>query len=98
MATSWAMPLPGGMALSCGRGLPKLSQVLRGVGLFGRPGAAITGARTCLRSFAGATLVLMAGGTKRPIEDVKVGDEIIATDPETEIGRASCRERVCQYV
>ncbi len=35
------------------------------------------------RSFAGATVVLMADGTKKPIEDVKVGDKVLATDPET---------------
>jgi hypothetical protein len=43
--------------------------------------AAKTAAKAC--SFAGATTVLMADGTRRPIEDVKVGDEVIATDPET---------------
>ena len=42
-----------------------------------------TAARTCLRSFAGTTLVLMADGTKKPIKDIKVGDEVVATDPET---------------
>jgi RHS repeat-associated protein len=40
-------------------------------------------ARTCLRSFTGDTLVLMADGTKKPIKDIEVGDKIIATDPET---------------
>ena len=40
-------------------------------------------ARTCLRSFSGATLVLMVDGTKKPIEDIKVGDKVVATDPET---------------
>lgn len=39
--------------------------------------------RTCLRSFAGTTLVLMADGSKEPIEDIKVGDKVVATDPET---------------
>lgn len=34
-------------------------------------------------SFSGATLVLMADGTKKPIEDVRVGDKVVATDPET---------------
>lgn len=43
--------------------------------------AARTGARAC--SFSGATLVLMADGTKMPIEKVEVGDKVIATDPET---------------
>jgi hypothetical protein len=37
----------------------------------------------CLRSFAGSTPVLMADGTQRPIEDVRVGDEVHATDPES---------------
>jgi hypothetical protein len=42
-----------------------------------------TGARTCLKSFTGSTLVLMADGTKKPIEDIEVGDRVVATDPET---------------
>lgn len=42
-----------------------------------------TGARSCLRSFAGKTPVLMADGSTKPIEDLIVGDEVVATDPET---------------
>ncbi len=34
-------------------------------------------------SFTGDTLVLMADGSRKPIKDVKLGDEVIATDPET---------------
>jgi hypothetical protein len=34
-------------------------------------------------SFAPATLVLLGDGTTKPIKDVKVGDEVIATDPVT---------------
>ncbi|GHE36416.1 hypothetical protein GCM10018771_15820 [Streptomyces cellulosae] len=34
-------------------------------------------------SFASGTEVLMADGSRKPIEDVKVGDEVVATDPET---------------
>ncbi|MEU3249919.1 polymorphic toxin-type HINT domain-containing protein [Streptomyces sp. NPDC006997] len=34
-------------------------------------------------SFVPGTEVLMADGTTKPIEDVDVGDEILATDPET---------------
>ncbi|MGI5153101.1 polymorphic toxin-type HINT domain-containing protein [Plantactinospora sp. CA-294935] len=37
----------------------------------------------CLRSFAGDTQVLMADGSPKPIKDVKVGDLVYATDPET---------------
>lgn len=36
-----------------------------------------------LCSFAGSTPVLMADGSHKPIKDVEVGDEVIATDPET---------------
>ncbi|GAA5039890.1 RHS repeat-associated core domain-containing protein [Actinopolymorpha pittospori] len=36
-----------------------------------------------MRSFAGSTLVLMAGGKLKPIADVKVGDRVVATDPQT---------------
>jgi len=39
--------------------------------------------RSCLNSFTGDTLVLMADGTKKPIKDVKLGDEVMANDPET---------------
>ncbi|GAA2109654.1 RHS repeat-associated core domain-containing protein [Streptomyces synnematoformans] len=34
-------------------------------------------------SFTAGTPVLMADGTTKPIEDVKVGDKVLATDPET---------------
>ncbi|WP_285780842.1 polymorphic toxin-type HINT domain-containing protein, partial [Microtetraspora sp. NBRC 13810] len=34
-------------------------------------------------SFVPGTPVLMADGTSKPIEDVKVGDHVLATDPET---------------
>ncbi|MGL5861638.1 MAG: polymorphic toxin-type HINT domain-containing protein, partial [Phycicoccus sp.] len=47
----------------------------------GIKGAAKTGAKAC--SFAGATVVLMADGSKKSIDQVKVGDKVLATDPET---------------
>jgi Pretoxin HINT domain len=40
-------------------------------------------------SFAGPTLVLMADGTTKPIGEVRVGDEVLAQDPET--GEKSAR-------
>ena len=43
----------------------------------------LAGVRTCLNSFTGATLVLMADGTKRPIKDVKLGDMVMTADPVT---------------
>ncbi|WP_433517715.1 polymorphic toxin-type HINT domain-containing protein [Nonomuraea sp. CA-143628] len=44
----------------------------------------------CLNSFAAGTQVLMADGTRKNIEDVKVGDEVWATNPET--GQAGARK------
>ncbi|MEU1180446.1 RHS repeat-associated core domain-containing protein [Streptomyces sp. NPDC005820] len=35
-------------------------------------------------SFLPGTKVLLADGTSRPIEDVKLGDEVVVTDPETD--------------
>lgn len=34
-------------------------------------------------SFTPGTLVLLAGGTRKPIEKVQVGDRVLATDPES---------------
>src|SRR5690606_7255829 len=34
-------------------------------------------------SFAPGTLVLMADGSRKPIEEIKVGDKVLATDPKT---------------
>jgi RHS repeat-associated protein len=34
-------------------------------------------------SFSGDTHVLMADGTTKPLEEIKVGDTVLATDPET---------------
>jgi hypothetical protein len=34
-------------------------------------------------SFAAGTLVLMADGTTKAIDDIQVGDEVVATDPQT---------------
>lgn len=42
-----------------------------------------------LHSFAPGTLVLLADGSAVPIEDIKLGDEVVATDPET--GEAGAR-------
>jgi len=45
--------------------------------------AATKGADCLTNSFAPGTLVLMADGSRKPIEDVEVGDVVLATDPET---------------
>ncbi|MFI2209069.1 polymorphic toxin-type HINT domain-containing protein [Streptomyces sp. NPDC020141] len=39
---------------------------------------------TCeINSFVPGTLVLMADGSKKPIDKIKIGDKVIATDPKT---------------
>ena len=42
-------------------------------------------ADSCLNSFTAETPVLMADGTEEPISDVKVGDRVLATDPQAEV-------------
>ncbi len=41
--------------------------------------------KACIRhnSFSPETLVLLADGTTKPIAEIEVGDEVLATDPET---------------
>ncbi|MFG2776914.1 polymorphic toxin-type HINT domain-containing protein [Streptomyces prunicolor] len=43
----------------------------------------VAGAEKPCNSFIPGTQVLMADGTTKPIEDVKTGDKVLATDPET---------------
>jgi RHS repeat-associated protein len=40
-------------------------------------------AKACGNSFAPGTLVLMADGSHKPIEEVQIGDHVISTDPLT---------------
>jgi RHS repeat-associated protein len=51
--------------------------------------AAATPARSC-NSFTADTPVLMADGTRKPIKDVGIGDEVLATDPDT--GETAARQ------
>ncbi|TFB94552.1 hypothetical protein E3O48_08035 [Cryobacterium sp. HLT2-28] len=52
-------------------------------GVFGAAFRGRTGHPAACHSFDPATHVLMADGTTKPIKDVKLGDEVTATDPET---------------
>ena len=47
-------------------------------------------------SFTPGTLVLMSDGSTKPIEDVRIGDEIVVTDPES--GRTTTRTVVATIV
>ncbi|MEC4020976.1 RHS repeat-associated core domain-containing protein [Streptomyces sp. H27-D2] len=53
-----------------------------------KPGGAMCRARP--NSFTADTPVLMADGTRKPIRDVRIGDKVLASDPET--GESGPRE------
>jgi hypothetical protein len=57
---------------------------------FSALGGAGRATKECLNSFAPSTEVEMADGSRKPIEDVEVGDKVLATDPET--GETQARE------
>ncbi|HEX4816260.1 MAG TPA: polymorphic toxin-type HINT domain-containing protein [Nonomuraea sp.] len=57
-----------------------LSGIAKTFGKVGKVGSAV--AKAC-SSFVPGTLVLMADGSRKPIEDVRIGDEVLATDPTT---------------
>jgi RHS repeat-associated protein len=44
----------------------------------------VNGSKSC-NSFTPETLVLMADGTTKPIAEVRIGDEVLATDPATSV-------------
>ncbi|WP_406499494.1 polymorphic toxin-type HINT domain-containing protein [Streptomyces sp. NBC_00846] len=44
---------------------------------------ALSKCETASNSFTPGTRVLMADGTTKPIEEVRIGDEVLATDPDT---------------
>ncbi|MEU3455089.1 ricin-type beta-trefoil lectin domain protein [Micromonospora sp. NPDC006766] len=53
-------------------------------GASGGGGAGKANGESCLtNSFVPGTKILMADGSTKPIEDVKPGDKVVATDPET---------------
>jgi hypothetical protein len=89
-AFSLAMAWPGAKAFKLGK-----EGIEEGIEQVTREGAEETGEATARRqtrpgggrggrcSFTGQTPVLMADGTHKAIELVRVGDEVIATDPTT---------------
>ena len=51
---------------------------------------------SCANSFVPGTAVLMADGSQKPIEDLRVGDLVMATDPES--GRSAGRAVVAPVI
>src|SRR3546814_10048761 len=63
--------------------------------------ALVTGVQTCALPIfirSGEADIAICGGTEAAIDRVTLGCFAAARALSTEIGRASCRERVCQYV
>ncbi|WP_218030600.1 Hint domain-containing protein, partial [Sinomonas atrocyanea] len=74
--TAWG--LAGGAAgKAVGTIAGRLGGAARGTSALGRDAA-----ESCLNSFTSDTPVLMEDGTRKPIAEVRVGDRVIATDPE----------------
>ncbi|MEU8401755.1 RHS repeat-associated core domain-containing protein [Nonomuraea sp. NPDC048892] len=64
--------LPGGAAA---KGIGKLAK------FFPKVVSALRGAAKACNSFAAQTLVLMANGNRKPIEEIQIGDYVLAADP-----------------
>lgn len=54
-------------------------------------------AKACLNSFTADTPVTLANGKQEPISKVKVGDKVLATDPETGETRAEPVEQLIRH-
>ncbi|WP_051467498.1 DNRLRE domain-containing protein [Pseudofrankia saprophytica] len=91
IAASVLVPIPGAGGVGVGQDLAAAGKLLIRGGE-GGAAAARAGEGAAARvgddlvhacSFAGATPVLMADGTTKPIDQIQVGDKVLATDPET---------------
>ncbi|HEU5470659.1 MAG TPA: polymorphic toxin-type HINT domain-containing protein, partial [Actinophytocola sp.] len=70
---------PTNAAISAASMIPLVGDLAKGARYADDVAGVIKGA--C--SFSGDTKVLMADGTTQPIQDIKVGDQILATNPDT---------------
>ncbi len=80
-------PVGGGVAIA-GKG----AKAVKAAHTTKKANVARTAARQC--SFTGPTVVLMGDGTRKPIEEIKIGDKVMATDPETGEQAAKAVEHV----
>ncbi|WP_422125638.1 polymorphic toxin-type HINT domain-containing protein [Streptomyces caatingaensis] len=86
--SSWKDGLAAGAMIELEHGMGGMRGRLRGEG----KGA---GGSPCLHSFTPGTEVLLEDGDTKPIENVKTGDKVLATDPET--GKLTPREVVATF-
>ncbi|WFB07933.1 sugar-binding protein [Streptomyces sp. LX-29] len=77
-------------------GLNKARLAARGIGAAADAATGRSKKRGSCDSFLPGADVLLAGGTRKNIEDVEVGDKVTATDPET--GETTTREVVATIV
>jgi hypothetical protein len=54
-------------------------------------------AASCANSFTADTPVTMAGGSRKPIKDIEVGDKVLATDPQTGDTKAEPVEQLIRH-
>ncbi|MBM0234110.1 hypothetical protein JNW91_21045 [Micromonospora sp. STR1_7] len=76
----------GGVAVTSGMGLRASGQMAMGAmrsSVSGTGRGAAGGLRGCVNSFVPGTAVVLADGTAKAIEEIAVGDSVLATDPET---------------
>ncbi|WP_170214911.1 polymorphic toxin-type HINT domain-containing protein [Streptomyces otsuchiensis] len=78
-----------GLTSACGWTLAGIFPAGRILDLMGSAVPGVARLSKACSSFVPGTHVLMANGTTKAIEDVRVGDEVLATDPET--GETSAR-------
>ncbi|MCC8250035.1 polymorphic toxin-type HINT domain-containing protein [Saccharothrix luteola] len=74
-------------------GILPVGKILKGAKIAGE---ALQSAVKACHSFVGETSVLMADGSTKPISEVRVGDRVKATDPET--GETTDREVTATFV
>ncbi|MFJ4967139.1 RHS repeat-associated core domain-containing protein [Streptomyces sp. NPDC088729] len=66
-------------AMGCATGMLGAAGAAKGAA----KGASLGKCFTAGNSFTSDTPVLLADGTRKPIKDIRIGDEVLATDPET---------------
>ncbi|WP_405487634.1 ricin-type beta-trefoil lectin domain protein [Streptomyces sp. NBC_00096] len=72
-----------GAGLALKAGAKALAKTVVGKAVGQAVGKAVSRAKCFVNSFTTGSLVLMADGTAKPIEEIEIGDKVQASDPET---------------
>ncbi|MGW8436126.1 RHS repeat-associated core domain-containing protein [Nocardiopsis sp. NPDC055879] len=73
-------PIPAGSAMRALRNGDKIKDLIKNLR---RGGGSRNSEGPSCNSFAPGALVLMSDGTSKPIEEIRAGEQVLATDPET---------------